>query len=90
MQTEDDRAIDGHDRGNQEAKFGAEEAPLAMDTDAALESGEPARHADSPILPGPDLVLDERLNSAAAPFLYLLAVVLIVVAGYFVYLLLLG
>jgi hypothetical protein len=36
--------------------------------------------------PGPDLILDERLTSAAAPFLYMLSLVLIAVAGYFVYL----
>ena len=35
----------------------------------------------------PDLILDERLTSAAAPFLYMLSFVLIAVAGYFVYLL---
>jgi len=44
----------------------------------------PAAHEAPP--PGaPDLVLDERLSSAAAPFLYLLAVVLVAVAAYLIY-----
>lgn len=38
-----------------------------------------------PLRAGPDLILDERLSSAAAPFLYLLAIILIAVAGYFIY-----
>jgi hypothetical protein len=47
---------------------------------------DPAVPAHEPPPPGaPDLILDERLTSAAAPFLYLLAIVLLAVAGYLIY-----
>ncbi len=38
----------------------------------------------------PSLILDEQLNSAAAPFLYLLSSVMIAVAAYLLYTLLDG
>ncbi|MBJ7543673.1 hypothetical protein [Rhodomicrobium udaipurense] len=47
---------------------------------------DPAVPPHEPPPPGaPDLILDERLTSAAAPFLYLLAIVLLAVAGYLIY-----
>jgi len=80
MKTEDDRTVDDHGKGDHDARFGVEDAPMT-DVD-----GDTPSHSDIPMPPGPDLVLDERLTSAAAPFLYLLSVILIAVAGYFVYL----
>ncbi len=82
MKTEDDRTIEEHGKDD-DARFGVEEAPMTADTDAGAENG-PGH--DVPVLTGPDLIMDERLTSAAAPFLYMLSVVLIAVAGYFVYL----
>jgi hypothetical protein len=70
------------------------DAKLPLDEAAASppQEAEPGpEHADAldrrsvPLRPGPDLILDERLNSAAAPFLYLLAIILLAVAGYFAY-----
>ena len=80
METEYDRTVEEHGKGHHEASFGVVEAPM---TEA--ETG-PENGHDAPMLPGPDLILDERLTSAAAPFLSMLSVVLIAVAGYFVYL----
>jgi hypothetical protein len=85
MKTEDDRTIEEHGKGNQEAGFGAEEAPMTTEAEAGPENRVGHSH-DAPMPPGPDLILDERLTSAAAPFLYMLSLVLIAVAGYFVYL----
>ena len=82
METEYDRTAEEHGKVNHEASFAAEEAPLTTEADAEPEN----RGHDAPMRPGPDLILDERLTSAAAPFLYMLSVVLIAVAGYFVYL----
>ena len=81
METEYDRTVEEHGKGIHEASIGVEEAPMPTETEAGPENGH-----DAPMLPGPDLILDERLTSAAAPFLYMLSVVLIAVAGYFVYL----
>jgi hypothetical protein len=57
--------------------------------EAATRQGpvpDPAVPAHEPPPPGaPDLILDERLMSAAAPFLYLLAIILLAVAGYLIY-----
>ena len=83
MKTEDDRTVEEHGKGNHESGFGAEEAP--MTTEAEPENRDSHGH-DAPMRSGPDLILDERLTSAAAPFLYMLSIVLIAVAGYFVYL----
>jgi len=85
METEYDRSINDHGKGGDDAKFGAEEASMTMEADAGPENAESHGHG-VPMRPGPDLILDERLTSAAAPFLYTLSVVLIAVAGYFVYL----
>ena len=85
MKTEDDRTVEEHGKGNHEASFGAEEAPMTTETEAEPENRGSHGH-DTPMRPGPDLILDERLTSAAAPFLYMLSIVLIAVAGYFVYL----
>ena len=85
METEYDRSIEDHGKGGHEAKFGGEEVSMAMEADAGPENAE-SPGLDAPMRPGPDLILDERLTSAAAPFLYMLSVVLIAVAGYFVYL----
>ncbi len=82
MKTEDDRTIEDHGKGD-DARLGVEEALVTADTDAGAENG--AGH-DVPMRSGPDLIMDERLTSAAAPFLYMLSLVLIAVAGYFVYL----
>ena len=79
METEDDRTVEEHGKGNHEAGFGADEAPMATEADAGPENRDSHGH-DAPLRPGPDLILD------AAPFLYMLSVVLIAVAGYFVYL----
>ena len=85
MKTENGRTIEKHGKGNHEAGFGAEEAPMTTEAEARSENRNGRNH-DAPMPPGPDLILDERLTSAAAPFLYMLSVVLIAVAGYFVYL----
>ena len=77
MEREDDRTIEGQGREDQDAKFDAGDAPTPTEMEAGPGRGGPER---------PDLILDERLTSAAAPFLYMLSVVLIAVAGYFVYL----
>ena len=64
METEYDRAVEEHGKGNHEAGFGAEEAPLTTEADAEPENrGHDASH-DAPSGPGPDLILDERLTSA--------------------------
>ncbi len=82
MKTEDGRTIEDHGKGD-DARLGIEEALVTADTDASAENS--AGH-DVPMLSGPDLIMDARLTSAAAPFLYMLSLVLIAVAGYFVYL----
>ena len=89
MKTEDDRTFEEHGKGNHEASFGAEDAPVTAEAEPGPENWDSHGH-DAPLPPGPDLILDERLTSAAAPFLYMLSVVLIAVAGYFVYLFLHG
>jgi hypothetical protein len=81
METEYDRTVEEHGKGNHEASFGAEETHMTSEAETGPENGH-----DAPMQPQPDLILDERLTSAAAPFLYMLSVVLIAVAGYFVYL----
>ena len=85
MKTEDDRTIEERGKGNHEDGFGAEEAPTTTKAEAGPENRDRHSH-DALMPPGPDLILDERLTSAAAPFLYMLSLVLIAVAGYFVYL----
>jgi hypothetical protein len=85
METE----YEDHGKYDHDAKFGGEEGSMTMDAAAGPENTESPGH-DIPMRPGPDLILDERLTSAAAPFLYMLSVVLIAVAGYFVYLFLHG
>ena len=77
MEREYDRTIEGHNREDHDAKFDPEDAPRSTEAEAGPGHDSPAR---------PDLILDERLTSAAAPFLYLLSIGLIAVAGYFVYL----
>lgn len=85
MKTEDDRTIEEHGKGNHEAAFGAEEAPMTTEAEGGPENRDGHSH-DAPMPTGPDLIFDERLASAAAPFLYMLSLVLIAVAGYFAYL----
>jgi hypothetical protein len=63
----------GHPEIPNNNQQGMEEEPLS-----------PA-HADVPLPPASDLIIDERLTSAAAPFLYLLSIILIAVAAYFLY-----
>ena len=83
MQTEYDRTSESHGKGSHDARFGAED-PLTTSGAENWPDNDDSPGHDS--LAEPDLVLDERLTSAAAPFLYLLSTVLIAVAGYFVYL----
>ena len=83
MKTEGDRTIEEHGKRSHEAGFDAEETP--MTTEAEPENGD-GHSQDAPLPAEPDLILDERLTSAAAPFLYMLSLALIAVAGYFVYL----
>jgi hypothetical protein len=83
METEFDRTVEEHGKGNHDAGFGAEEVPMT-EAEAGPESRESPSH-DVPMRPGPDLILDERLTSAAAPFLYLLSIILTAVTGYFLY-----
>ena len=85
MKTEYDRTTDDNGKREHDAQFGVDEAPMTVDTDAGADTAESPRH-DVPMRPGPDLIMDERLTSAAAPFLYMLSLVLIAVAGYFIYL----
>ncbi len=79
METEYDRTGETHGKGS----HGVEDPLMAPGAENWPDSDDSRGH-DS--LAEPDLVLDERLTSAAAPFLYLLSTVLIAVAGYFVYL----
>jgi hypothetical protein len=74
-------------KAEKNANLRLEEAPASPppEGEPGQESAGAPEHRGVPISPGPDLVLDERLDSAAAPFLYLLAVILLAVAGYFVY-----
>ncbi len=85
MEAECDRTIEDQGKNDHDARFGVEEAAMTTEVDGGPENNDSHSH-DVPMLPGPDLVMDERLTSAAAPFLYMLSVVLIAVAGYFVYL----
>ncbi|MBT3070902.1 hypothetical protein KKP04_08485 [Rhodomicrobium sp. Az07] len=71
------------------------ETPVAdhepsLSDEAATRQGPPPEREVPPHEPppagAPDLILDERLTSAAAPFLYLLGIVMLAVAGYLVYL----
>ena len=85
METEYDRTIDDHRNGDHDAPFGVEETSVTPEAEAGPDNRDNPGH-EAPLRLGPDLNLDERLTSAAAPFLYLLSTVLIAVAGYFVYL----
>ena len=86
MKTEDDRTIEEHGKRSHEAGFDAEEAPMTTEAEAEFEDRDDGPGHDAPLPSEPDLILDERLTSAAAPFLYMLSLALIAVAGYFVYL----
>jgi|GEM_PF-4569888 len=66
---------DHHETSLADAAEARQEAPTAQ----------PAASHEPPPPGAPDLILDERLSSAAAPFLYLLAIILLAVAGYLVY-----
>jgi hypothetical protein len=85
METEEDRAAEENRKPDDDAKLSFEETPFVpQDTDRGQENqGAPSHPV--PMRAGPDLILDERLTSAAAPFLYMLAIALVAVAGYFVY-----
>jgi hypothetical protein len=85
MKTEDDRTIEEHGKRSHEVGFDAEEAPITTEAEAEPENRDGPSHG-APLPSEPDLILDERLTSAAAPFLYMLSLALIAVAGYFVYL----
>ncbi len=78
MDREEDRTFEEHGKAEHDASF-------VEDVD--MDAGRGDRDAaDVAIQLGPDLIMDERLTSAAAPFLYMLSAILIAVAGYFVYL----
>jgi hypothetical protein len=67
-------------------KDAREQTATAAPHDPAPEFLEAPNHLSVPLQPDTDTELDdERLNSAAAPFLYLLGAILIAVAGYFAY-----
>jgi hypothetical protein len=74
-------------KAKKDAKLQLDETPEPQprESEPAPEATETSEVRSAPMRPGPDLILDERLNSAAAPFLYLLSVILIAVAGYFLY-----
>ncbi len=78
------------EKGKAEKEANLRDVAAPITPPEAAESRESPGHADIRMRPGPDLVLDERLTSAAAPFLYLLAIILIAVAGYFAYVFLHG
>jgi hypothetical protein len=91
METGEDKAMGKNGKVENGAKLPEGEASLPpSEEEPSLENQDGPRRADVPLRPGPDLILDERLTSAAAPFLYLLAIILIAVAGYFVYVFLHG
>lgn len=83
MKTENDRTVEEHGKGHHEASFGVAEAPMT-EAETGPENVDSLGH-DVPTRPGPDLISDERLTSAAAPFLYLLSIILTAVTGYFLY-----
>ena len=85
MKTENDRTIEEHGKRSHEVGFDAEEAPMTTEAEGEPENRD-GHGYDAPMPSEPDLILDERLTSAAAPFLFMLSLVLIAVAGYFVYL----
>ncbi|MFZ1108836.1 MAG: hypothetical protein WAN43_10915 [Rhodomicrobium sp.] len=74
-------------KAGKDAKSRRDETPASppQEAEPGPETAGAFEPRSVPLPPGPDLILDERLNSAAAPFLYLLAIILIAVAGYFVY-----
>lgn len=85
METEEDKAMEDNREPNDDAKQNVEKAsPPAQETDGRVKNEE-ASNRPVPLRAGPDLILDERLTSAAAPFLYMLAIALIAGAGYLVY-----
>ncbi len=81
METEEDRATEENRKpDDDEAKPSFEETPFVPQETAEGQESRPV-----PMRAGPDLILDERLTSAAAPFLYMLAIALVAGAGYLVY-----
>ncbi len=86
METEADSAMEDNGKSDEdEAKLNVEEtSDPPQETDGNMETQGRSSHP-VPLRAGPDLILDERLTSAAAPFLYMLAIALIAGAGYFVY-----
>jgi hypothetical protein len=82
--------MEGNGNAGKDEKARLDEAPPSPEAEPAMEVAQTGERASGRLRAGADLMLDERLNSAAAPFLYLLAVILIAVAGYFAYTLLRG
>lgn len=73
-------------KADKDAHAPTDKAPAApTEVGGSPQLHEESQHRSVPMRAGPDLILDERLTSAAAPFLYLLAIILIAVAGYFAY-----
>ncbi len=78
--------MEGNGKADRAEKLLPEETPPApTEVESVTESAETSERPGVRLRAGPDLILDERLNSAAAPFLYLVAIILVAVAGYFVY-----
>ncbi len=78
--------MDDNGKADKDAHAPTDEAPAApTEVGGSPQPPEESQHRSIPMRAGPDLILDERLTSAAAPFLYLLAIFLIAVAGYFAY-----
>jgi hypothetical protein len=78
------KAMEENGKADKDAKAPVDVATPPPEAEPKPESAELERPS-ARLRAGPDLILDERLNSAAAPFLYLLAIILIAVAGYFAY-----
>lgn len=85
METEYDRTIEDHGKTDHDFGFSFEDASMTAERETGLESRRNLNRSVA-VRPGSDLLLDERLTSAAAPFLSMLSIVLISIAGYFVYL----
>jgi hypothetical protein len=78
--------MEGNGKAHKDERLRLEETPPSPpEAEPLAESADTAERPSARLRAGPDVILDERLNSAAAPFLYLLAIVLISIAGYFVY-----
>ncbi len=87
METGEGKSMEDEGKRENDANLRREDPPpTSLEMEEGPQSKLPHDHTEVPLRPvGPDLLLDERLSSAAAPFLYLLSIILIAVAGYFAY-----